>query len=57
MIEFYQLVELIDSRIKNNIKDADYIKLMYLVSKIYKIIEEQQDTELEEECDYGGQYI
>lgn len=57
MIEFYQLVDLIDSRIKNNIKDADYIKLMYLVSKIYKIIEEQQETELEEECDYGGQYI
>ncbi len=57
MIEFHQLVNLIDSKIKNNIKDGDYLKLMHLVAKIYKIIEEGQETELEEECDYGGQYI
>jgi hypothetical protein len=57
MIEFHQLVNLIDTKIKNNIKDGDYLKLMYLVSKIYKIIEEGKESEQEEECDYGGQYI
>lgn len=57
MIEFYQLVNLIDSKIKNNIKDGDYLKLMTLISQIYKKIEEDYMSEWEEESEYGGQYI
>lgn len=57
MIEFFQLVNLIDSKIKNNIKDGDYLKLMHLVSIIYKKLDENTEVEQEEESNYGGQYI
>ena len=56
MLEIIQLVELVDSKIKNNIKDGDYLKLMTLISKIYRKFEEDYASEQEEESDIYGSY-
>lgn len=56
MLEIIQLVELIDSRIKHNIKDGDYLKLMTIISKIYRKLEEEYSSEQEEENDIYGSY-
>jgi hypothetical protein len=37
MDEFAQLITLVDTRIKNNIKEGDYLRLMFLLSKIYTL--------------------
>ena len=36
MEHFLELINLVDSSIKNNIKEGDYLKLMKLISDIYK---------------------
>ena len=57
MLEIIQLVELVDTKIKNNIKDGDYLKLMTIISKIYRKFEEDYSSEQEEEDnDIYGSY-
>ena len=56
MEEFEQLLILIETRIKNNIKEGDYLRLMNIISKIY-ILKNTTDQSEEESDDYGGQYI
>ena len=56
MEEFEQLLILIETRIKNNIKEGDYLRLMNIISKIYLLKNASEESEDESE-DYGGQYI
>jgi len=56
MEEFEQLLILIETRIKNNIKEGDYLRLMNIISKIYLLKDYSEHSEDESE-DYGGQYI
>jgi hypothetical protein len=56
MEEFEQLLILIETRIKNNIKEGDYLRLMNIISKIYLLKDSSEHSEDESE-DYGGQYI
>ncbi len=63
MEHFIELINLVDSSIKNNIKEGDYLKLMRLISDIYKTkevekiytIDELKDSDDEEDTNnvYG----
>lgn len=57
MIEFHQLFNLIDTRVKNNIKEGDYLMMMTLIYKIYQMKNIPEDFDSDEDTnDYGGQY-
>lgn len=42
MEHFLELIHLIDTSIKDNIKEGDYLKLMLIISQIYKNKESKQ---------------
>jgi len=48
MEHFIELINLVDSSIKNNIKEGDYLKLMRLISDIYKTKEVQKIYNIDE---------
>tara|TARA_R110002033_G_scaffold59006_1_gene108730 strand:+ start:7007 stop:7222 length:216 start_codon:yes stop_codon:yes gene_type:complete len=48
MEHFIELINLVDSSIKNNIKEGDYLKLMRLISDIYKTKEVQKIYTIDE---------
>lgn len=56
MEEFNQLLILIETKIKNNIKEGDYLRLMNIISKIYLLKQGSIESD-DDSGDYGGQYI
>ena len=58
MNDFETLVYLLDTTVKNNIKEGDYLALMNTVSKIYRDKIKEVIVSDDEDCDndYGGQY-
>ena len=58
MNDFETLLYLIDTKVKNNIKEGDYLSLMNTISKIYrdKIKDVVVSEDDECDCEYGGQY-
>ena len=60
MNDFERLLFLIDEKVKNNIKEGDYLDLMNTISKIYRDKLDKQNKLFsdDDECDneYGGQY-
>ena len=62
MEHFIELINLVDSSIKNNIKEGDYLKLMRLISDIYKTkevekiytIDELKDSDDEEQAEQSN---
>ena len=43
MDDFAQLLTLVDTKIKNNIKEGDYLKLMYLLGNIFHLKDRPED--------------
>jgi len=60
MNDFERLLFIIDEKVKNNIKEGDYLDLMNTISKIYRDKLDKQNKLFsdDDECDneYGGQY-
>tara|TARA_R110000772_G_scaffold75579_3_gene163961 strand:+ start:164 stop:337 length:174 start_codon:yes stop_codon:yes gene_type:complete len=56
MKEFAELLELIDVKIKNNIKEGDYLVMMNLLTHIYKYKkpEEIEDDDKDDNDIYGS---
>jgi hypothetical protein len=56
MKEFAELLELIDDKIKNNIKEGDYLVMMNLLTHIYKYKkpEEIEDDDKDDNDIYGS---
>jgi len=53
MIEFTELLTFVECRLKNNIKENDYIVLLQLIQKIY-LLKEEQDSDEEYNDVYGS---
>jgi hypothetical protein len=58
MNDFLELVNILDSKVKNQIKDGDYLKIMTILSKLYRdrLDLEIQVSDSEDDGEYGGQY-
>lgn len=59
MEELLELLSFVDSRIKNNVKENDYINLVKIIHKIYlknKELPDQSEDEDEEYNDVYGSY-
>ena len=48
MEHFLELINLVDSSIKNNIKEGDYLKLMKIISDIYRTKEVEKIYTIED---------
>lgn len=63
MEHFLDLINLVDTSIKDNIKEGEYIKLMMIISQIYKIkaseqkyIDSSDDEQAEQSNNVYGDY-
>ena len=59
MNDFETLVYLLDEKVKMNIKEGDYLKLMSVVAKIYRekiLVPMDISDDEDESAEYGGQY-
>ena len=57
MEELLELLSFVDIKIKNNVKENDYINLVKIIHKIYLKNKEQEDQSDEEDVDndiYGS---
>ena len=56
MEELLELLSFVDLKIKNNVKENDYLNLVKIIHKIYLKNKDQDEKNSDEEDDYNDVY-